>query len=312
MSWLISSLTFFENTKHRFCMLLNVHVLAKAKAKQCLNARLTHQVTPMKAIVKGLTAVLFVTMAPPSWGQTLHTPFSELLASHVKPTDDGFSTQVDYSGLALEKVKLYQYLSSLAAIDKDEFDEWSQPKQLAFLINAYNGYTLALILEHYGEIESIRDVGGFFSSPWKQKIAPLLGEIYTLDDIEHTLIRKDDRYNEPRIHFAVNCASVGCPSLRQEAYTEDALESQLDEQTRLFLADQSRNDITDKVLYLSKIFDWYHEDFEKGFQGAHSVQAFIALHANTLSLTPLQVKKLANDAFEVKYTEYNWALNDTK
>jgi hypothetical protein len=260
----------------------------------------------------GVIVAFLMAMVAPCWADTIHTPFSELLASYVKPTSDGLSTQVDYRGLAGEKVKLDRYLSTLAAINKDEFDNWSQPKQLAFLINAYNGYTLALILEHYGEIASIRDIGGFFSSPWKQKIAPLLGETRTLDGIEHGLIRKENRYNEPRIHFAVNCASVGCPALRGEAYTGEALETQLDEQTRLFLSDKSRNYVTGNELYLSKIFDWYREDFEKGFRDTKSVQAFVALYSAALSLTPSQVKALSNNAFEVNYTEYNWALNDTE
>lgn len=275
---------------------------------QAVNATLTQR---LKNTVRyGVVAWLCVAL--PAWAQGLHTPFSELLAVHVKPINDGHSTEVDYRALAKSKAQLTAYLSSLADIKQSEFERWSEAEQLAFLINAYNGYTLALILEHYDDITTIKDIGGFFSSPWKQAVAPLLGKARTLDEIEHSLIRGDNRYNEPRIHFAVNCASVGCPALRNEAYTAQQLDTQLQHQTQRFLTDNSRNYVSGNVLHLSKIFDWYQQDFEQGFRGTHTVQEFVALYAAALPLDESQVKRLQNNAFTLAYTDYNWALNDTK
>lgn len=250
-------------------------------------------------------------LAPPLFAQThLHMPFDELLQKHVVTINDGKSTQVDYAELAKDKTKLEAYLSALAAIDIATFEEWSKSKQLAFLINAYNAYTLALIIEHYPDIESIRDIGGFFSSPWKQAFAPLLGKTRTLDNIEHTLIRGGNKYQEPRIHFAVNCASIGCPALREEAYTEAKLERQLEVQTRRFLSDSSRHYIKDDSLYVSKIFDWYRDDFEAPWQGASSLDDFLLLYASALGLTEGQQKALKSGELSIKFSHYDWALND--
>ena len=91
------------------------------------------------------------------------------------------------------------------------------------MINAYNAWTVEFILTKYPDLDSIKDLGSFFNSPWDKEFIPLLGKTVSLNDIEHGLIRGSDRYNDPRIHFAVNCASIGCPALREEAYTGDKL-----------------------------------------------------------------------------------------
>lgn len=240
----------------------------------------------------------------------LHSEFDRLLKKHVITIDNGASTQVDYAGFMRDKPLLENYLSSLAKVERTTFDGWSDDYQLAFLINAYNAHTIALILTEYPDITSIRDLGGFFSSPWKKEIAPLLGEVRTLDDIEHNLIRGDNKYQEPRIHFAVNCASVGCPALREESYTGEKLETQLQGQTERFLADKTRNYVLDDTLYLSKIFSWYGSDFEQGWQGAHSVQAFVRLYGDALGLSEIQRSRLKSGDMTISFNEYDWRLND--
>lgn len=259
---------------------------------------------------------------------SLHEPFSELLSEHVKTIDNGASTQVDYHGFKQDRERLTQYLNSLAKVKKSTFDGWSKADQLAFLINAYNAYTVDLILTEYPKIESIRDLGGFFSSPWKKEIAPLLGKTRTLDEIEHELIRGQSQnakgYNEPRIHFAVNCASIGCPALREEAYVGAKLDSQLNAQTKRFLADTSRNRMDGNTLKLSKIFDWYSKDFEnnanrksESWQGAKNVNTenlsqFLLLYKDALSLSSQQVSVLEQDTAELEFLNYDWALNATQ
>lgn len=242
--------------------------------------------------------------------ESLHSGFDSLLKKHVISIDNGASTQVDYAGFMRDKPLLDDYLSSLKKIDQATFDSWSDNHQLAFLINAYNAHTIALILTEYPNITSIRDLGSFFSSPWKKEIAPLLGQNRTLDDIEHNLIRGDNKYQEPRIHFAVNCASIGCPALREESYTGEKLDSQLQAQTQRFLADKTRNYVLDDTLHLSKIFSWYGDDFEKGWQGAHSVEAFIGLYSDALGLSEMQASKLKSGDMSISFNEYDWRLND--
>ena len=246
----------------------------------------------------------------------LHSTFDNLLSEYVTPISNGTSTQVNYDGFKKERTRLNEYLAQLAKVKQSTFDSWSKNKQLAFLINAYNAYTIELILTEYPDIDSIRDLGSFFSSPWKKEIAPLLGENRTLDEIEHELIRGTNQstkiYNEPRIHFAVNCASVGCPALREEAYTGDKLDEQLEAQTKRFLADASRNKMSDNTLHLSKIFDWYREDFDRengSWRGTSTLNAFILLYKDAMQLTEAQVSALKNDTADIEYLDYDWALN---
>lgn len=283
----------------------------------CKIARLSRNSAVARGIAAGSIA-LFAASASfyASAEEGLHSTFDNLLGKYVTPISNGASTQVNYDGFKKERNTLNEYLARLSKVEQSTFDAWGKDKQLAFLINAYNAYTIELILTEYPDIDSIRDLGSFFSSPWKKEIAPLLGETRTLDEIEHELIRGTNQatktFNEPRIHFAVNCASVGCPALREEAYTADKLDSQLEAQTKRFLADTSRNKMSDDTLYLSKIFDWYSEDFEGKngeWRDTSTLNEFILLYKDAMQLTEAQVSALKNDTADVEYLNYDWALN---
>lgn len=241
-----------------------------------------------------------------------HQPWDRLLAQHVTEIEDGSVTEVDYAAFSHDREALKAYLSALEAVDKNTFDDWSRDRQLVFLINAYNAWTVELILSEYPDLDSIKDLGGFFRSPWGKDFIPLFGEKVSLDHIEHELIRGCARYQEPRIHFAVNCASVGCPALRNEAYNEAKLNDQLEQQTRLFLADDSRNRLEDDQLLVSEIFKWYQEDFEQGWRDAETLAEFLSLYAEALSLTDSQKAALQKGRLEIDFLDYDWALNDTK
>ncbi|AWB58185.1 DUF547 domain-containing protein [Colwellia sp. Arc7-D] len=241
--------------------------------------------------------------------ETLHQPWQTLLAQHVKPINNGHSSQVDYAGMKMERAQLKTYLAALSSVDKGVFDQWSAPKQLAFLINAYNAWTVEFILTAYPDLASIKDLGSFFSSPWSKKFIPLLGETRSLDNIEHQLIRGDNKYGDPRIHFAVNCASIGCPALREEAYSAEKLEQQLNEQTVRFLTDTSRNRFNDSSMELSAIFKWYGDDFTLGFRGSNSLPTFILLYHQALNLTPAQQALLKSENMDNNFLNYDWALN---
>jgi len=242
----------------------------------------------------------------------LHASWTELLEQNISPINKGHSTAVDYAAFKSQESELQVYLDKLSEVSRADFDAWSKEKQLAFLINAYNAWTVEFILTEYPDLESIKDLGSLFSSPWDKEFIPLLGKKISLNDIEHGLIRGSHRYNDPRIHFAVNCASIGCPALREEAYTADNLEQQLTQQTERFLTDTSRNYIKGDSFYLSSIFKWYGDDFEAGFRGTKSIQSFIGLYAEALTLNTQQALTLKNQDFNVKFLDYNWKLNATK
>jgi hypothetical protein len=244
--------------------------------------------------------------------EALHRPWQALLSQHVTPINKSHSSQVDYAGMKKDQLKLNAYLTSLGTIDKQAFTQWPAPKQLAFLINAYNAWTIALILTVYPDLESIKDLGSFFSSPWSKQFIPLLGETRSLDNIEHELIRGDNKYGDPRIHFAVNCASIGCPALREEAYSADKLEQQLAEQTVRFLTDTSRNRFTGQNMTLSAIFKWYGDDFTLGFRGSNSLPTFILLYHKALNLTPVQKTGLQSADMTINFLDYDWALNGVR
>jgi len=266
--------------------------------------------TPLKALLIGsaLVATSFATSFT-AQAQSMHDSWNALVTKNVVAINNGHSTEVDYAAIKLQHKELKSYLDSLTAVTQSEFDGWEKPKQLAFLINAYNAWTVELILTKYPDLKSIKDLGSFFSSPWSKEFVPLLGKTRSLDDIEHGLIRGSGKYNDPRIHFAVNCASIGCPALREEAYTADTLESQLQEQTVRFLSDTTRNIAKDNTLSVSSIFKWYGDDFEKGFRGTNTLGEFMLQYPDALKLMPNQQKALKSGEMKIKFLDYNWDLN---
>ncbi len=243
-----------------------------------------------------------------------HAAWSALLKKHVVLIGGGHASQVRYAGMAGDRAALKAYLATLAAVAPAMFDTFSKPQQMAFLINAYNAATVELILTKYPKLESIKDLGSLLTSPWKQKIVPLLGTTLTLDQIEHENLRARGRYDDPRVHFAVNCASVGCPMLREEAFVGDRLDAQLDEQARRFMSDRSRNRWSPEKqkLEVSKIFDWYGEDFRSGLKGIASLNAFAARYADMLADAPADRERIRSQKFEVSFLDYDWKLNDAR
>lgn len=263
-----------------------------------------------------LASVLLSLLLPLSASAFDHSPWTALLQKHVEPFNENRATAADYAGFAADRTDLTRYLSSLSAVTEAEFDAWPRDEQLAFLINVYNAWTVELILTRYPDLDSIRDLGSLLRSPWKQRFIPLFGAERTLDEVEHDMIRGESRdyagYNEPRIHFAVNCASIGCPALLTEAFTGADLEQQLDRATRRFLNDHSRNRWADGDLEVSSIFRWYRSDFEAGWKGADSLGAFLALYADELGVPTDQRAALSDDNMRIRFLDYDWALNDVK
>jgi hypothetical protein len=218
-----------------------------------------------------------------------HKTWNELL---VKNVDD--KGHVNYKGFIKDKEKFDSYL---AALEKEAPKEnWTKDEKLAYWLNAYNAFTVKLILDNY-PVKSIKDIGGNLykiNTAWDIKFINIEGEEYDLNNIEHGIIRKE--FNEPRIHFAANCASASCPILRNEAYVGSKLDAQLTDQARSFINDGIRNCITKDAAKLSKLFKWYSGDFTKD----KSLIEFINQYADT------KLKK----STPIDYIDYGWTLNE--
>jgi len=243
-----------------------------------------------------------------------HKAWDDLLKKHVRLVSDGNASQVDYRAMLRDRAALNAYLGDVEKVTGAEFDGWSKPQQQAFLINAYNALTVELILSRYPELKSIRDLGSFISKPWSRKFFTLFGKESYLDEIEHELLRKEGVYDEPRVHFAVVCASIGCPMLRNEAFTAEELDAQLGDAMKRFLSDRSRNRYNTRTgtLEISKIFDWYGKDFSKGHKGFTSVKQALAKHAAQLADKPDGQGVVREQKADVSFLEYDWTLNDVK
>ena len=222
-----------------------------------------------------------------------HREWDGLLQKHVVVIEGGKASQVRYAGMAQDRAALKKYLASLSALPEAQLKSWPQAEQMAFLINAYNAFTVEKVLTRYPDIRSIWDFGKLFGNPFRDEFFELFGRRYSLDAVEHETLRKN--YREPRIHFAVSCASVGCPMLREEAYVAARLEAQLEEQAVRFLSDRTRKRYRDGRLEVSKIFDWFKEDFEPR-------ERYFARYAALLGYGGGEVP--------LSFLDYDWALND--
>ena len=237
-------------------------------------------------------ALVLLFVATPALGFD-HGAWDALLKKNVVVLEGGKASQFRYADV--DRKALQSYLASLSKVEEKEFKAWSREERMAFLINAYNAFTVQKILQRYPDIRSIWDFGKIFGNPFKDEFFTLLGRRMSLDGIEHGILRK--AYREPRVHYAVNCASVGCPMLREEAYVAARLERQLEEQAVRFLSDRSRNRYRDGRLEVSKIFDWFKEDFEPR-------EKYFARYAKALGYPGGEVP--------ISFLDYDWSLNDSR
>ncbi len=260
-----------------------------------------------------LIAILFFFVSATAHAANFdHSKWNDLLMHNVVMAPNGGVSTVNYTQFKGEHAELKSYLGSMSTISREEFDGWTKPDQLAFLINAYNAWTIELILSRYPDLASIKDLGSLTQSPWQKTNIALLGTTVSLDNIEHDLIRGSGRYNDPRIHFAVNCASIGCPALLNEAFIGVTLEQQLETATKGFLSDRTRNRKANGTLAVSSIFNWYGGDFVKGWRGATTLDEFFALYASSLDLSQADIEALSSGNMEIVFQEYDWRLNDSK
>jgi len=240
--------------------------------------------------------------------------WDDLLKKHVRYVQNGNASRVDYAGVSRDRAQLKAVLDDWQKVTRSEFDGWTKPQQQAFLMNAYNAFTIEKILRRYPDIKSIRDYGTVFGNPWKDKFFTLFGQPAYLDLIEHETLRKDGVYDDPRVHVSVVCASIGCPMLRNEAFVADRLDAQMEDGMRRFLSDRTRNRYNGetKRLEVSKIFDWYGKDFEKGHKGYSSVKQALSRYADLLADKPEDRAIVRDQKAEIVFLDYDWSLNDAK
>jgi hypothetical protein len=222
-----------------------------------------------------------------------HQQYHKLLQKNV--SSEG---KVNYRTFIRDSTELNRYLKTLSSSAPDE-KTWTKNEQITYWINAYNAFTIQLILKYY-PVKSIRDIGSsiqvpFVNTPWDVKFITIGKERMDLNNIEHGILRK--KFSDPRIHMALVCASKSCPRLLNEAYDAARLDEQLNAQCVTFLNDNSRNKLTSQRAELSMIFKWYESDFSKN---GNTLLSFLNKYSHV---------KLKPDA-RITYLEYDWTLNE--
>ncbi len=236
-------------------------------------------------------ACIFMAVCSFSQKAPSHKQWDKLVKKYVNEAG-----MVNYKGFQKDKADLDAYLKTLS--DNAPQSSWSENDQKAYWINAYNAFTISLILQHY-PVKSIKDIGGSIykiNTAWDIKFIKIGGDKYDLNNIEHKFLRR--KFDDPRIHFAIVCASMSCAKLRREAYAGDKLDAQLEDQGRDFLNDKSKNNITADKAQLSKYFSWYSGDFTK--------KGTLANFINKYSKTKITEKTKTTSL------DYNWSLNEQK
>lgn len=230
---------------------------------------------------KGIPEIAYGVETPSIIKSMGHQKWNTLLQKHVS-----VNGKVDYVGFKKDIKSLKVYLDELSANVPQK--SWTKNAILAYWINAYNAFTVKLILDNY-PVKSIKDI----KDPWGKKFFTLGTKAYSLEEIEHQILRK---MNEPRIHFAINCASFSCPKLANQAYTSENLDKQLETAAKTFVNDKTKNMITPEKIEVSKIFDWFSGDFKTN----GTLIDFLNTYSNV---------KINSNA-KIRYKDYNWSLNE--
>jgi hypothetical protein len=237
------------------------------------------------------------------FGQFDYAEFDALLKSYVR------GNSVDYSQLIEEKDKLFNFTNILAKVSPNSHPEKFQTKneQLAYWINAYNAFILKIIIENY-PVDSIKDINFIGFTVWLTKNT-IGGEEISFKSLEDDIIR--DEFKDPRIHFAINCASYSCPPLINEAYLPESLDEQMDNSTKSFINNENNVLINeeDRIIYLSSIFDWYDDDYYDWLRAEYGIE-----EPHILDYIKLYYEGKIEDnlyEFDIEYFEYSWELNDT-
>jgi Protein of unknown function, DUF547 len=216
--------------------------------------------------------------------------YAELLQAHVR---DGV---VDYAGFKADEARLDDYLARNGRVNPESL---SREDRFAYYINAYNAWTIKLILTGYPGVKSIKDLGGLLQSPWKKPFVKIDGRTLTLDEIEHSILRP--QFKDARVHFAIVCASKGCPPLIAQPYRGAVLDEQLNRVTTAFLNRPGNYRLEGDRFEVSSIFKWFGEDFGNLFD------FYIRYAQGDLK----QALQSGRDRIRIGYLDYDWSLNGT-
>lgn len=260
---------------------------------------------------------LILSLAPAQEQTFDHGAFNDLLGVYVT------NGRVDYPNFKKDQTRLETYLAYLQQVNASEFEAWPVSEKKAYWINAYNALTIKAILDHYpikpggfiararfprNSIRQIADV-------WDIPMLRLAGKMRTLNDIEHEILRK--RYHDPRLHFVLVCASIGCPLLENKAFRADDLEERLDQATRNFLnnPDKLRIDVSSNTLYLSPIFDWFGEDFQSTVSDGPALTNYKGDDKGVIRFVLKYTSTETTDSItrqhpKIEYLDYDWSLNE--
>lgn len=261
--------------------------------------------------------ILMIAFAGARQGGFDHSQWDRILKQY---SDNGL---VDYQGLQENHQVLQEYLTALESVSPSELEAWNREEQMAFWINAYNAITIEGILRNYpikygGLVarlrfprSSIRQIGDF----WDTVFIKPAGKAVTLNDIEHKILR--GQFKDPRVHFALVCASIGCPNLRREAYTAERLDRQLEEDAYRFINDSRKVklDRDSNILYLSSIFDWYSSDFVTNENSKTHFAEYDSSYQGVLEfiskyLSQADTAYIINERPKIKFLKYDWSLNE--
>ena len=234
-----------------------------------------------------------------------HAAWTTVLKARVR------NGRFDYAREQKNDRQVVAYTLKLTSVTREQYDRWKREERMAFWINAYNAFTVRRVLDKY-PIDSIKDLDTATESVWDQRTIPMpdfdpegKGRNLSLNDIEHSILREE--FGDPRIHAALNCASTGCPPLRDRAYTAEGLEKELSLQFRAWLADPAHNRFhsEERVVELSKVFEWFAEDFRRD---GKSVLGWVVEHAPKEERDWLREERPVT----LRHLEYDWSLNDVE
>jgi len=249
-----------------------------------------------------------------------YSTYNSLLNEYVE------NASVNYSGFIDSRAEFETFLRTIGSVNENDYESWTQEQKLAFWINAYNAFTIKAIIDHYPIKRSFSLVGIFYAPSnsilqikgvWTKLQFRALDRMVTLDEIEHQILRKE--FNEPRIHIAINCASISCPDLSNEAYVAERLEQQLAQASINFVNNPSKGIQIDEQkgkVKLSKIFKWFGEDFIQNYGGTklfnnYSLKENAVLNFTAEYLEAQPVKEyLMNNKLKIGYLGYDWHLNE--
>jgi hypothetical protein len=240
----------------------------------------------MNRIILFISAVLISSVSMAST-KADHSKWNKLLQMYV--SDNG---SVDYKGFKKDAELFDQYLIELR--EHAPMKDWTKAERKAFYINAYNAYTVKFILTKY-PVSSPKDVKFSGKDMWNFRMVQIGPQKYNLQQVEDNILR---RMGDPRIHFAINCGAKSCPKLLNEAYVPEKLNAQLTKVTKEFIQNKSHNQLSEKKIKISKIFEWYAEDFN---EGSETLISFLNKYSGDLTI---------RDDAKVEYLEYNWNLNE--